>query len=119
MLFGALFAMHSHVFGEIMDIEPDRLSGRRTTATVIGVIPSKFLISSMLIVEAFLVHKYFGDPWISGALTLAAIWFLLDGLALWRSRPYSLAQMRMFMLGWNAIALGSMAWVWSSASFVR
>jgi len=30
MLFGALFAMHSHVFGEIMDIEPDRLSGRPT-----------------------------------------------------------------------------------------
>jgi 4-hydroxybenzoate polyprenyltransferase len=24
-LFGALFAMHSHVFGEVMDIEPDRL----------------------------------------------------------------------------------------------
>ena len=39
MLFGALFAMHSHVFGEIMDIDPDRASGRRTTGTVIGVIP--------------------------------------------------------------------------------
>src|SRR5215467_1353570 len=36
MFFGALFAMHSHVFGEIMDIVPDRASGRRTTATVIG-----------------------------------------------------------------------------------
>jgi len=35
-LFGALFAMHSHIFGEVMDIEPDRLSGRRTTATLIG-----------------------------------------------------------------------------------
>ena len=119
MLFGALFAMHSHVFGEIMDIEPDRLSGRRTTATVIGVIPSKFLISSMLVAEAFLVHKYFGDLWVSGALTFGAMWFLLDALVLWRNRPYSLAQMRVFMLGWNAIALGSMGWVWSSASLVR
>ncbi len=119
MLFGALFAMHSHVFGEIMDIEPDRLSGRRTTATVIGVIPSKFLISSMLIVEAFLVHKYFVDPWISSVLVFGALWFLLDALVLWRSQPYSLPQMRIFMLGWNAIALGSMAWVWSTAIFVR
>src|SRR5205814_8902630 len=32
-LFGAMFAMHSHIFGEVMDIEPDRLTGRRTTAT--------------------------------------------------------------------------------------
>src|SRR5712692_2794039 len=29
-LFGALFAMHSHVFGEVMDIDPGRLSGRGT-----------------------------------------------------------------------------------------
>jgi 4-hydroxybenzoate polyprenyltransferase len=119
MLFGALFAMHSHVFGEIMDIEPDRLSGRRTTATAIGMLPSKFLISSMLVVEALVVHQYFGDVWISGALAFAALWFLLDALVLWRRRPYSLAQMRMFMLGWNAIALGSMGWVWSTASLAR
>ena len=119
MLFGALFAMHSHVFGEIMDIEPDRLSGRRTTATVIGMLPSKFLISSMLIVEALVVHQYFGDVWISGALAFGALWFSLDALVLWRRRPYSLAQMRIFMLGWNAIALGSMGWVWSTASLAR
>ena len=119
MLFGALFAMHSHVFGEIMDIEPDRLSARRTTATVIGMLPSKFLISSMLVVEALVVHKYFGDVWISGALAFGALWFSLDALLLWRRRPYSLAQMRIFMLGWNAIALGSMGWVWYTASLAR
>jgi 4-hydroxybenzoate polyprenyltransferase len=119
MLFGALFAMHSHVFGEIMDIEPDRLSGRRTTATVIGMLPSKFLITSMLVVEAIVVQHYFDDVWISGALAFGTFWFLLDALVLWRTRPYSLAQMRVFMLGWNAIALGSMAWVWSTASLAR
>ncbi len=40
-LFGAMFAMHSHIFGEVMDIGPDRISGRRTTATLIGAVPSK------------------------------------------------------------------------------
>jgi 4-hydroxybenzoate polyprenyltransferase len=119
MLFGALFAMHSHIFGEIMDIEPDRLSGRRTTATVIGTLPSKFLISGMLVVEAVLVEHYFDDVWISGALAFGAFWFLLDALVLWHRRPYSLAQMRVFMLGWNAIALGSMGWVWFTASLAR
>src|SRR5205823_9120498 len=43
-LFGALFAMHSHIFGEVMDIEPDQLSGRRTTATLIGRVLAKFLM---------------------------------------------------------------------------
>ena len=119
MLFGALFAMHSHIFGEIMDLEPDRLSGRRTTATVIGMLPSKFLISSMLVIEALVVYHYFGDLWISGALAFGALWFSLDAVLLWGRRPYSLAQMRMFMLGWNAIALASMGWVWSTASLAR
>src|SRR6059036_294148 len=54
-LFGALFAMHSHVFGEVMDIEPDRLSGRRTTATTAGRVPSKFLIAAFLGVETTVV----------------------------------------------------------------
>src|SRR5216117_4001679 len=29
-LFGAMFAMHSHLFVEIMDLEPDRRAGRRS-----------------------------------------------------------------------------------------
>lgn len=119
MLFGALFAMHSHVFGEVMDVVPDRASGRRTTATVIGVIASKFLICAVLVGESILVWRYFADLWISGALIVGVIWFLADALVIWRDRPYSLAQMRVFMLGWNAIALLSMPWVWRTASLVR
>src|SRR2546430_152925 len=47
-LFGSLFAMHSHIFGEVMDIAPDRLSGRQTTATSIGRVRAKFLSASFL-----------------------------------------------------------------------
>jgi 4-hydroxybenzoate polyprenyltransferase len=119
MLFGALFAMHSHVFGEIMDIVPDRASGRRTTATVIGSVPSKLLICVMLFSESALIWRYFGDLWISAALAIGVIWFLADALVIWRDRTYSLGQMRVFMLGWNAIALASMPWVWNTGSFVR
>jgi hypothetical protein len=38
---------------------------------------------------------------------------------LWRDRPYSLIQMRVFMLGWNAIALASIPWVWRTATLAR
>jgi 4-hydroxybenzoate polyprenyltransferase len=119
MVFGGLFAMHSHVFGEVMDLAPDRLSGRRTTATVVGAVPAKLLICTMLGVEAFLIYKYFSDIWISAALVMGALWFVLDALVLWRDRPYSLPQMRIFMLGWNAIAIVSMGWVWSTATLAR
>ncbi len=119
MLFGALFAMHSHIFGEIMDFAPDRLSGRRTTATAIGVVPAKLLTSVMLVCEVLLVYRYYGNIWISGALAFAALFFLLDGFVIWRKQPYSLKTMRLFMFGWNAIALSSMAWVWSTAPFAN
>ena len=34
--FGALFAMHSHLFGEIMDIAPDHAAGRRVGVGSMG-----------------------------------------------------------------------------------
>src|SRR2546425_11265196 len=69
-LFGALFAMHSHIFGEVMDIEPDRLSGRRTTATTAGRGPSKFLIAAFIGVETTLVWICFRACIIAGFLLL-------------------------------------------------
>jgi 4-hydroxybenzoate polyprenyltransferase len=109
-LFGAMFAMHSHIFGEVMDIEPDRLSGRRTTATLIGAGRSKLLIAGFLCVETALVYVFFGDLVIAGFLGFGAVWFLLDALLIWRNRPYSPTAMRLFMWGWNAAALLGMYW---------
>jgi 4-hydroxybenzoate polyprenyltransferase len=116
LLFGALFAMHSHVFGEIMDLEPDRSIGRRTTAVVIGRVRAKLLMAVFLAAETVLVYVFFRDPVLNGFLLASAAWFVLDATLVWRSRPYTPAQMRFAMLAWNAIALGSMPWVWWKAS---
>ena len=118
-LFGALFAMHSHVFGEVMDIEPDTLSGRRTTATVIGRVPAKLLIAGFLCLETALIHFYFRDLVITGFLTLGAAWFLLDAAFVWKSRPYSPKEMRLFMWGWNLTAVLGMFWNWSHGSLLE
>src|SRR5262249_4222146 len=72
LLFGALFAMHSHVFGEIMDLEPDASSGRRTTAVVIGRVRAKLLIAALLIAETTLVYRFSGDAVLSGFLLASA-----------------------------------------------
>jgi 4-hydroxybenzoate polyprenyltransferase len=118
-LFGAMFAMHSHIFGEAMDIEPDRLSGRRTTATLIGAVPSKLLIAGILCVETVLIYVCFGDLVITGFLGIGAAWFLLDAMVIWKNRPYSPTEMRLFMWGWNATALLGMYWNWAHSSLTH
>ncbi|GAC1640052.1 MAG: prenyltransferase [Candidatus Acidiferrum sp.] len=109
-LFGALFAMHSHVFGEIMDIEPDRQSGRATLATKIGRIPAKLFVASILAIEYFLIERYFADRAIAIFLACGIAWFVLDALLLWKNRPYSPSQMRLFLWGWNFAAVLGIAW---------
>jgi len=118
-LFGALFAMHSHIFGEVMDIEPDRLTGRRTTATAIGRVRAKFLIAVFLLVETAFVQFYFRDWIITGFLAIGALWFLTDATLVWKERAYSPREMRLFLWGWNAAALLGMFWDWTSGTLTR
>jgi len=109
-LFGALFAMHSHIFGEIMDIEPDQKSGRNTLATKIGRIPAKLFVAALLFIELFLITHYFRDRVIAIFLATGAFWFILDSSLLWKSRPYSSSQMRLFLWGWNVAAVLGILW---------
>ncbi|PYT94492.1 MAG: hypothetical protein DMG36_04050 [Acidobacteria bacterium] len=118
-LFGALFAMHSHVFGEVMDIEPDRLSGRRTTATMIGRVRAKFLIAAFLCVEAILVRFYFRDWMVTGFLALGAVWFVLDATLLWQNRAYRPKEMRLFLWGWNIAAALGIFWNWAQGTLIH
>jgi 4-hydroxybenzoate polyprenyltransferase len=118
-LFGAMFAMHSHIFGEVMDLEPDRRSGRRTTATLLGAVRSKLLIAAILCVETVLVYFSFRDLVITGFLGLGAAWFLSDALLIWKNRPYRPSEMRLFMWGWNAAAFLGMFWNWSTGSLLH
>lgn len=118
-LFGALFAMHSHIFGEVMDIEPDRLSGRRTTATLIGRVRAKLLIAAFMATETILVWTCFRDWIITGFLALGVLWFLFDATLLWKGQAYTPKQMRLFLWGWNAAALLGIFWNWSHSTLTQ
>ncbi len=118
-LFGAMFAMHSHVFGEVMDIDPDRLSGRRTTATVIGRVHAKFLIAAFLFIETSLIWTSFRDSIVTGFLAIGALWFLIDATFVWGNRAYTPKQMRFFLWGWNAAAFLGMFWNWARATLTH
>ena len=118
-VFGALFSMHSHVFGEVMDIEPDYLSGRKTTATVIGRVTAKFLIVALLAVETLLVRRCFHDWIVAGFLALGAVWFAVDATLLWKERKYRPEEMRLFLWGWNIAALLGIFWNWAQGTLTH
>lgn len=102
-----------------MDVEPDRQAGRHTTATTIGTVPAKSLAALFLLAESALLAWFFHDRPIAGFLALGGGWFLLDAFVLWGKRGYRPAQMRFFLLGWNAAAVGSMGWEWAAATLTR
>jgi 4-hydroxybenzoate polyprenyltransferase len=115
-VFGALFAMHSHLFGEIMDVGPDRAAGRRTTAAMIGIQRAKLLLTGFLVAESMLVIMCFQNRWLAVGLAMAASWFVADARWIWRDGDYTTGQMRFFFFAWNAVALVSMPWIWRSAA---
>ncbi len=116
-LFGALFAMHSHLFGEILDVEPDSMSGRRTTAVAIGIRASKFILAAFLVLEGAIVAGILGNLWIGAFLGFCALWFVLDAGVMLRNREYTPNQIRLFAFALNAVALISMPLVWASGTF--
>jgi 4-hydroxybenzoate polyprenyltransferase len=118
-VFGALFAMHSHVFGEVMDIAPDRLIGRRTTATAIGAVRAKLLIAAILGIESVLVGSFFHDYVVAIVLSAGVLWFVLDATTLWKNHAYRPAEMRLFMWAWNAASVAAIYWDWARSSLTR
>jgi len=109
-----LFAWQSHLMGEVMDIIPDREAGRKTTATVLGIVKTKWLIISIVVVEVSLLFLVFKDFIFGGMLALGLIWLLLDLLFIYKNKRYTLFQMKLFGIMSNLVAVASMAYVWWS-----
>lgn len=107
----SLFAFQAHIAGEIMDIEPDLESGKRTTATLLKRKNSKFLMLVILLLESFLVWYWFQDIVLASFLGVFALWLIFDVFVFFKDRPYTLPQMKLFGYAINISAILSMAWV--------
>lgn len=118
MVFSALFAMQSHLFGQVMDVDEDRAAGRRTTASIIGVRASKLLVVALLAVEAHIAWTYFRGAFVEAFLLAGALFFLADALAGFRGRPYPAWFSKLFFVGWNLVVVASMHFVWRYGVFV-
>jgi len=111
LLYLTLFAFQAHIAGEIMDIEPDRIAGKRTTATLIGRKNTKLVMLLLLLVECYVLSVWFQDYVLAGFLGVFSLWLLLDILIFFKDKPYSLSQMKLFGYAMNISAILSMIWV--------
>lgn len=116
LIFSALFAMQSHLFGQMMDIDADIKADRRTTAVTIGAGRSKLLLAAMMGSEAAIAGQYFRG-WEAAAFTGAgATFFFIDTLV--GPQRYPLWFIRLFFVGWNLVVLTTMHFVWREGTFL-
>ncbi len=73
-----LFAMQSHLMGEVMDIKPDKTAKRRTTATHLGVVKTKVLIILIVLLELIILLFYFNEYIFTAMLGAGLIWLIVD-----------------------------------------
>ena len=119
ILYLTLFAFQAHTAGEIMDIKPDILSEKKTTATIIGRKNTKYIMTGLLFIEAYILSFWFQDYILAGFLGFFSIWMVIDVFFIFKGKPYSLNQMKLFGLAINVSALLSMIWVLYSGKLLR
>lgn len=113
--FSALFAMLSHVFGQLMDLDQDRDAGRRSTAVVLGPRWTKALLVLILAVEAGIAWRWFSGWYVAGFMGAGALFFAVDALA--GPTRYPVSFTKVFFVGWNLVVLTTMHFVWRLGIF--
>ncbi|MFL0353452.1 UbiA family prenyltransferase [Xanthomarina sp. GH4-25] len=119
ILYLTLFAFQAHIAGEIMDIEPDLKAGKRTTATLIGRKNTKLLMLFLLVLETFILAYWFQDYVLAGFLGIFSLWLIADVFFIFKEKPYTLNQMKLFGIAMNLSAILSMIWVLYSGKLLQ
>jgi len=119
LIYLSLFAFQAHVAGEIMDIEPDLIAKKRTTATLLGRKKAKLLMLLLLAFETYILASWFQDYVLAGFLGVFALWLIVDVFVVFKDKPYSVSQMKLFGLAMNVSALLSMIWILYSGKLLQ
>jgi len=109
-----LFAWQSHLIGEVMDIVPDKQAGKTTTAVLLGMKKTKLLIILLVALEVLILIFVVKDYFFAAILGAGLGWLLLDLFIIFKTKVYTLKEMRLFAFLSNVVAIISMAYVWWS-----
>lgn len=118
MAFCALFAMQSHVFGQLMDIDQDRAAGRTTTAGLLGVRSGKLLVAALMLFEGGIAYRYFAHAAVAPFMVVGALFFLGDATIGFRGRSYPAVLSKAFFVGWNVVVIATAYFVWKTGVFM-
>lgn len=118
MAFSGLFAMHCHVFGQLMDIDEDVAAGRRTTASLLGVRGGKLLIAALMALQAAIAFNYFAHVAVALFMLAGALAFVGDAAFGFRERPYPSLFSKLFFAGWNVVVIVTAYLVWRTGVFM-
>ena len=110
-LYLCAFAVQAHLMGEVMDIEPDRKAGKKTTATTIGRMNTKLLIMLLVGFEIGVVYTCFYDMLFLSMLIGALLWLILDAFVLFKNRNYSLLEMKLFGYSSNILGVATIIYI--------
>jgi 4-hydroxybenzoate polyprenyltransferase len=116
IVFSAMFAMQSHLFGQLMDLDEDRIAGRRSTAIVLGGARAKALLSLFMWIEAGIAAMYFRGTIVALFMACGAMFFLVDAFV--GPPRYSVTFTKAFFIAWNVIVLVTMHFVWRYGWFM-
>lgn len=114
----ALFAIQSHLIGEVMDIEPDKAGGRKTTATFLGYRNSKILLSLIVGIEAYILLYKANEQLLGLFLVFYALYLVVDAFFIFKNKPYPLQLLKLFGICANIAALTTMVWLWITGSLM-
>lgn len=112
MVYLGIFCILGQLIGEIMDIDPDKKAGRKTTATVLGNDATKLLVIGLVIAEAAILYVIFHAYTLSAYMMLVILWLIFDFIYLNKKLPYTIGQFNLLGFGINAAGYGSIFWVW-------
>lgn len=116
IIFGAIFAMQSHLFGQLMDFDDDSHAGRKSTAITIGYLPSKILLVAIMACLTGIAYLNFRGGIVAMFMLLGMLFFTMDLAS--GNRRYTVWFMKAFFLLWNFVVIASMHFVWKYEVFL-
>ncbi|MEZ6090568.1 MAG: UbiA family prenyltransferase [Pirellulaceae bacterium] len=116
MVFSGLFAMQSHLFGQLMDVDEDRVADRHGTAITIGVLPAKWLLVAIMSAEVAISLTYFRSPHVAIFMLCGTTFFVVDAIA--GPKHYPVWFTKLFFAAWNVIVIATMHFVWRWGMFL-
>lgn len=93
--------------------------GKTHNCYALGKAKTKGVMLVLLLLEVYLLYFWFQDAVLAGFLAVFSGWLVLDLFFIFKGKPYTLWQMKLFGWAMNGVAFASMLWVLYSGKLMH